>query len=250
MKNIWAIFKKELSTYFVSPIAYVMFLVFLLLAGYFFYSLTAAFNLQSTHYTQYNMARGSINDMVMAPLFYNISIILLLMIPLFTMRMYSEEKKSGTLEVLLTSPISSFELVIGKFLGSLSLYIIMLFFTLVYSAILFFYSNQDLGPIISSYLGLILMGASYISIGLLCSSLTENQLVAAVISFGVLLFLWVIGWAANFAGPDLGKLLSYISIIEHFNDFAKGIIDSKDVVFYLSFIGVNLFLTNQSIQLK
>lgn len=252
MKNIWAIFKKELKTYFVSPIAYVMFVVFLILAGYFFFNLTAAFNMQSMHYMRYEYGslEVNVNDMVINPLFYNISIILLLMIPLFTMRMYAEEKKTGTLELLMTSPISSLQLIMGKFLGCLVLYMIMLGFTLIYPLILSIYGNPDWGPIISGYVGLLLMGATYISVGCLCSSFTENQIVAAVISFGVLLFLWVVGWASHFVGPGFAEVLSYISIIGHFDDFAKGIMDTKDLVFYLSFIGFNLFLTNQSLELK
>jgi ABC-2 type transport system permease protein len=252
MKNIWILFKKELKSYFVSPIAYVMFVVFLILAGYFFFSLTAAFNLQSMHYMRYEYGMGEINvnEMVIRPLFYNFSIILLLMIPLFTMRMYAEEKKSGTLELLMTAPLSNLQLITGKFLGTLAVYMIMLGFTLIYPLILFMYGNPDWGPIASGYVGLLLMGAAYISVGSLCSSFTENQIVAAVISFGVLLFLWVISWASYFVGPDLGEVLSYISIIEHFDDFAKGIMDTKDIVFYLSFILFSLFLTNESLELK
>jgi ABC-2 type transport system permease protein len=252
MNNIWVLFKKELKAYFVSPVAYVMFIVFLLLAGYFSFSLTAAFNLQSMQYMRYQapMSDMNVNEMVIMPLFYNISIILLLMVPLFTMRMYAEERKSGTLEVLLTSPLSNLQLMLGKFLGALTLYMIMLGFSLIYPLILFMYGNPDLGPIASGYVGLILMGAAYISVGCLCSSFTENQIVAAVISFGVLLLLWVISWASHFVGPGLGEVLSYLSIIEHFDDFAKGIIDTKDIVFYLSFIVFNLFLTNESLEMK
>jgi ABC-2 type transport system permease protein len=252
MRNIWAIFKKELRSYFVSPIAYVLFTVFFALAGYFFFSLVAVFNLQSMQYMGYGhmMPNISVNEMVIIPLFYNMSIILLLMIPLFTMRLYAEEKKSGTLEVLMTSPLSRLQLIVGKFGGCLALYMIMLFYTLLYTLILFMYGNPDLGPIISGYVGLVLMGAAYISVGSLCSAFTENQIVAAAISFGVLLFLWVIGWASHFAGPKLAEVLSYISIIEHFEDFAKGIMDTKDIVFYLSFIVFNLFLTKQRLELK
>ncbi len=252
MKNIWILFKKELKAYFVSPVAYVMLVVFLLLAGYFFFSLTAAFNLQSMQFMRYQipMSDMNVNEMVMVPLFYNIGIILLLMVPLFTMRMYAEERKSGTLEVLMTSPLSNLQLLLGKFLGALTLYLIMLGFTLIYPLILFMYGSPDWGPIASGYVGLVLMGAAFISVGSLCSSFTENQIVAAVISFGVLLLLWVVSWAANFVGPKLGEALSSISIIGHFDDFAKGIIDTKDIVFYLSFIVFNLFLTNESLEMK
>ena len=252
MNNIWTLFKKELKAYFVSPVAYVMFIVFLILAGYFFFSLTAAFNLQSMHYMRYESSMGEINvnEMVIRPLFYNVSIIILLMIPLFTMRLYAEDKKSVTLEVLMTSPLSNLQIITGKFLGTLALYMIMLGFTLIYPLILFMYGNPDWGPIATGYVGLILMGAAYISIGGLCSSFTENQIVAAVISFGVLLFLWVISWASHFVGPGVGEVLSYLSLIEHFDDFSKGIIDTKDIVFYLSFILFSLFMTNESLELK
>jgi ABC-2 type transport system permease protein len=140
--------------------------------------------------------------------------------------------------------VSKLQLILGKFGGCLALYVIMLCCTLIYLLILFIYGNPDWGPIASAYMGLLLLGAAYISVGSLCSALTENQIVAAAISFGVLLFLWVIGWAS-----DLSGVLSYISIIEHFDVFVKGILDTKDIIFYLTFIGFNLFLTKQCLEL-
>ena len=253
MRNIWVLIKKELKAYFVSPIAYVVLVVFLILAGYFFFGLTAAFNIQSMHYSRYQGGAGTelnVNEMVIRPLFYNMSIILLLMIPMFTMRMYAEEKKEGTLEVLLTSPLTRTQLILGKFFSGLAVYLLMMGLTGILPGILFIFGTPDLGPVLAGYLGILLMGAAYISVGCMASSLTENQIVAAVITFGILLLLWVIGWAKHFLGPEIGNVLAYLSIIEHFNDFAKGIIDSKHVVYYLSFIFFNLFLTKQSIELK
>lgn len=253
MRNIWALVRKEFKAYFTSPIAYVVLAVFLVLSGYFFFGLTAAFNIQSMHYSRYQGAQGAelnVNEMVIRPLFYNMSIILLLMIPMFTMRMYAEEKKGGTLELLLTSPLTHTQLILGKFLSGLAVYLLMMGLTGILPGILFIFGTPDPGPILAGYVGILLMGAAYISVGCMASSLTENQIIAAVITFGILLFLWVIGWAKHFLGPDLGNVLAYLSIIEHFNDFAKGIIDSKHVIYYLSFIFFNLFLTRESIDLK
>jgi ABC-2 type transport system permease protein len=253
MRNIWALVRKEFKAYFTSPIAYVVLAVFLVLSGYFFFGLTAAFNIQSMHYSRYQGAQGAelnVNEMVIRPLFYNMSIILLLMIPMFTMRMYAEEKKGGTLELLLTSPLTHTQLILGKFFSGLAVYLLMMGLTGILPGILFIFGTPDPGPILAGYVGILLMGAAYISVGCMASSLTENQIIAAVITFGILLFLWVIGWAKHFLGPEIGNILAYLSIIEHFNDFAKGIIDSKHVIYYLSFIFFNLFLTRESIDLK
>ncbi len=253
MRNIWALIKKEFKAYFTSPIAYVVLTVFLILSGYFLFGLTAAFNIQSMHYSRYQGGPGTelnLNEMVIRPLFYNMSIILLLMIPMFTMRMFAEEKKEGTLELLLTSPLTHTQLILGKFFAGLAVYLLMMGLTGFLPGILFAFGTPDPGPILAGYMGILLMGAAYISVGCMASSLTENQIISAVITFGVLLFLWVIGWAKHFLGPEIGSLLAYLSIIEHFNDFAKGIIDSKHVVYFLTFIFFNLFLTRQSIDLK
>jgi len=188
MRNLWAILKKELHAYFVSPIAYVVFAVFLGLSGYFFFAYTAAFNMQSMHYMRYSYALGevSINEMIFRPLFYNIGIILLLMMPLFTMRMYAEEKKSGTMELLLTSPLTNTQIIMGKYLGAMAVFGLMILFTIIYPIILFTYGNPELGPVLSGYLGLFLLGGAFISFGCWASSFTENQIVAAVVTFGVL----------------------------------------------------------------
>lgn len=254
MRNIWALIKKEIKAYFVSPIAYVLLTVFLVLTGYFFFSMTAAFNIQSMHYSRYQGAAAGagldVGEMIIRPFLFNMSIILLLVIPMMTMRMYAEEKKEGTLELLLTAPITSVELVMGKFLSGMAIYLLMLGLSAFFPAILFIFGNPDPWPIVVGYLGVFLMGASFVSVGCMASVLTENQIVAAVITFGVLLFLWVIGWVKYFLGPEIGAIFAYFSIMEHFEDFAKGIIDSKHVVYYLSFIFFNLFITKQSIDLK
>src|SRR6266513_2511802 len=199
--RIWPIFKKEMRLYFTSPIAYVVAAIFALIAGYFFSSIFAYFTLASMQ-SMMNpaMARElNVTDSVMRPLFSNISVILLLLMPLVTMRLIAEERRSGTIELLLTYPVRA------------------------------------------GYLGLFLMGATFIAVGLFASSLTENQIVASITTFGVLLLLWTIGWSAEYVGGAWGKLLQHLSILEHNDNFAKGVLDTKDVVYYANFIVLALF---------
>lgn len=248
MRNILAIAGKELRGYFASPIGYVLVGFWALLYGYFFYSLVAYFERQSMQ-----MAMGgpggsmNVNQMLITPLLVNATVIMLLIFPLITMRTYAEEKRSGTIELLLTSPLTDVQIILGKFLGALGLYAAMLAVTLLHTALLFYYGSPEWKPIASGYLGLLLMGASFLSLGLFISSLTKNQIVAGMITFSVFLMLWIINWIATFTGPTMQAVLNYLSITSHFDDFAKGIIDTKHVVYYLSFIAFGLFLTMKSV---
>ncbi|HEY2433805.1 MAG TPA: ABC transporter permease subunit [Vicinamibacterales bacterium] len=246
MRNVLAIAQKELRSYFSSPMAYVIIGFFLLPFGVFFYLYLQAFVQQSLQMAQ---AGGSINinQQVIRYVLQNASVIILFIMPMITMRTYSEEKRSGTIELLLTSPISDVEIILGKFFGALGLYGAMLAVTLCYMAILFVYGSPEWRPLVAGYLGLLLMGGTFLSIGLLISSTTSNQIVAGVVTFVVFLLLWIIGWFADSAGPTLGPITSYLSITEHFDDFSKGIIDTKHVIYYLSFITFGLFLTAKSV---
>src|SRR5438477_10040083 len=153
------------------------------------------------------------------------------MMPMVTMRTYSEEKRSGTIELLLTSPLTDFQIIMGKFLGALALYAIMLLITMVHIGILFIYGKPEWKPIVSAYLGLLLMGGCFISAGLFISSLTKNQIVAFMATFAAFLFLWVINWIGSFSGPTIDKLTTYLSIVDHFDDFGKGVIDTTHIVY-------------------
>lgn len=250
MKNIWAIFKKEIKTYFISPIAYVVITVFLVLIGFFFYSLIWWFNSQSLQMAQnqYYYQQLNINQMVYSPLFQNMSIILLLMIPLLTMRLFSEEKKINTDELLYTCPISINQIILGKYFASLFVLLAMLLLTGILSIFTFAYGNPELVPILNGYLGLFLMGAAFIAVGIFFSSLTENQIVAAVLTFGTLLLFWILNWASYSAGGIWKSVLNYLSFIQHFDDMTRGILDTTDLVYYLSFIFLGLFLTHSVIQ--
>jgi len=246
MRNILAIADKELRSYFSSPIAYIIIGFFLLPFGVFFYLYLTAFVRQSLSQAQFGGAMN-INQQVIRYVLQNASVIILFIMPMITMRTYSEEKRSGTIELLLTSPVTDVEIILGKFFGALGLYIAMLSVTLPYMGILFYYGNPEWRPLVAAYLGLVLMGGAFVSIGLLISSTTKNQIVAGIVSFVVFLLLWIIGWFADSAGPTIGPITSWLSITEHFDDFSKGIIDTKHVLYYLTLITFGLFLTAKSV---
>src|SRR5258708_7064238 len=187
-----AIADKELRSYFSSPIAYIIIGFFLLPFGVFFYLYLTMFVRQSMQMTQFGGAMN-LNQQVIRYVLQNASVIILFIMPMITMRTYSEEKRSGTIELLLTSPVTDAEIILGKYLGALGLYAAMLAVTLLYVAILFVYGNPEWRPIVAAYLGLLLMGGAFVSIGLLISSTTNNQIVAGVVTFVVLLLLWVLG---------------------------------------------------------
>jgi ABC-2 type transport system permease protein len=248
MRNIVAIAQKELRSYFASPIAYIVIGVFALLYGYFFVAILQYFVSQSMRMGQFGGAQSlNVNQMLIRPLVQNVTILVLFVMPMVTMRTYSEEKRSGTIELLLTAPLTDLQIILGKFFGALALYGIMLAVTLIHILILFRFGNPEWKPIATAYLGLLLLGGCFISVGLFISSLTKNQIVAGMVTFAVFLFLWVISWVGSFAGPTFSQLAQYLSIIEQFDDFAKGVLDTKHLVYYLSFIAFGLFLTAKAV---
>jgi len=227
MRNIAAIIGKELRSYFVSPVGYVVMAGFIVPAGWFFFNLLAQFNRMLSMYQAFRrpdiLQQFNLNDMVMTPFLYNLTIVLMFIIPLITMRLFAEERKLGTEELLLTLPLRTTEVVIGKFAASFIFYLIIL--------------------------GLFLLGTSFIAVGIFASSLTENQIVAYVVSFVVILMFFIIGWPAQTVGAsNLGAVLSYLSLVEHFTDFSKGLIDTKHIAYYLTFILFCLFLTKRSFE--
>jgi len=248
MNNILAIAHKELKSYFSTPIGYIVIGIFALLFGYFFYAMLIIFNQQSS---QLGGLEGGgnvdINQQLIRPLFLNASVILLFVLPLITMRTYSEEKRSGTIELLLTSPVTDVEIILGKFLGAMALYGAMLAITVLHMALIFAWGNPELKVVATGYLGLLLMGGCFISVGLLISSLTKNQIVSGMVTFAVFLLLWVINWIASFTGPTTQSVLNYLSITDHFDDFTKGILDTKHLVYYFSVMSFGLFLTARSV---
>lgn len=251
MGNIFTIAQKELRSYFASPIAYVVVGLFAVLFGYFYVASLTILVRFSSQAGMYGGMGGpqaiNINEFMVRPLLSNAAIILLFFLPFLTARAYAEEKRSGTIELLLTSPLSNLQIILGKFFGVLTLFLLMLSVTAIHMGMLFWYGEPELGPLLSGYLGLILMGSSFISVGLLVSSATRNQIVAGVVTFSILLLFWVLSWMADSAGPTTQSILSYLSILEHFDDFSKGVIDTAHVTYYLSFITFGLFLTAKSV---
>ena len=247
VRNILAIAGKEMRSYFASPIAYIIIGLFALLFGWFFYVYLHVFVEQSQRMSMMGGGNVNVNEQMIRGVLQNAAVIILFVMPMITMRTYSEEKRSGTIELLLTSPLTDFEIIVGKFLGAMGLFCAMLVVTMIDVAILFRLGNPEWRPIAAGYLGLLLMGGCFISVGLLISSLTKNQIVAGFMTFAVFLMLWVINWLADSSGPTGQEILSFLSITDHFDDFTKGIIDTKHLAYYLSFITFGLFLTAKSV---
>ncbi len=239
MKSVFTVFRKEFKSYFFSPIAYIVLFVFLLVSGIFFFLYLQSFIEAQTDPRLTFAGEGiSLNEFVIRPFFGTISVLFLLLIPLITMRLIADERKSFTAELLFTSPVKITNIIIGKFLSSLLLFSVMIILSAVYILVVVKYGNPDPGPILSGYLGLFLMGGSFLAVGIFASSLTDNQMIAAVISFGMLLVFWIMG-ASSSAGDSV---IGYLSIINHFENFGKGIIELTDVVYYLSFAFLGLYL--------
>jgi ABC-2 type transport system permease protein len=247
MKNISAIVGKEMRLYFISPIVYVLAAVFLLITDFLFYS---RISLYSVMRLQQDLSQLNIHQVVFRPSFMNMGIILLLMVPLLTMRLISEEKKGRTLELLLTSPLSITEIVLAKFLAAFSVYLILLAMTLHLPLILATITTVPIKPLISSYLGLAMMGGVFVSFGLFASTLSENQIVAAVISFGLLIGLWLIGSGGGTGGTTspTDAVLSFLSLVRHLDNMVKGLIDTRDISYFISLTFMGLFLSHRVIE--
>ncbi|MBI2886870.1 MAG: ABC transporter permease subunit [Chloroflexi bacterium] len=235
MRNVLAIAGKELNSYFTSPMAYVITAVFLAMSGLFF--------AQDLNISQIARLQGFLGAS---------SFLLLLLSPILTMRLLAEEQKLGTLELLLTAPVRDHEVVLGKYLAALGILLGMLALTLYYPLLLILFAQPDYGPMLSGYFGLLLLGAAFLSVGLFASSLSSNQIVAAVLGIGILILLWVMGTAGNLAPnlPLVKTVLEYLAISSHFSDMLRGVIDTKDVVYYLSVIAVALFFSTRSLETR
>jgi len=251
MRNVLAVAGKELRAYFHSPIAYLVMALFAVLCGFFFYNYTAAFVVQTFRM----MATGqmapnvSINEYIIRPLFEGVlTVVLLLLIPLVTMRLFAEEKRSGTIELLLTSPLTDLQIILGKFLGALALYGVLMLLSFLYIGLLFLYGNPNAKPLLADVLGLFLFGGALLSLGMWISTLTKNQIIAGVVAFALFLLLYVFDWVNSYSSSNAGRVMSYMALTTHFDNFAKGVIDLSDVVYYLSVIVVGIFLTARSVE--
>lgn len=252
MRNVFTIAGRELRSIFASPIAYVVLTGFLLLGGWFFFNLLARFNLLVTMYSSFQggdaLQRLNLNEFVLAPLLHNLSVVLVILVPMITMRSFAEEKRAGTYELLLTSPVSVWEIVLGKFLGTAAFVSVMVGLAKIYGVILAAYGNPELWIVASGYAGLWLLALVFVAIGLFASSLTDNQIIAAVTALVAMLMLFVVGWAADTAGETAGGLLRYLSIVDHTGDLIRGVVDTKTLVYFASMIAGWLFLTQRSVE--
>lgn len=254
MKGIIAIYRREIGSYFVSPIAYIVVGLFLLVCGWFFYRILTFFIQQSVTAQMRAMQFGAppamdVPGFVLENFFGIVSTIVLFMLPMLTMGIYSEERKRGTMELLMTSPLTEFQIVFGKFLAALTLFLVMLAPTLVYQIIMSIYAEPGMpwSVLWSGYLGLVLLGSVLVAIGGFISSLTESQIIAAVATFAVFLLLWVLKSLAGDSTSTWGDIVQYLSILGHFEDFSKGVIDTANVIFYVSLAGLGVFLTQRSL---
>jgi ABC-2 type transport system permease protein len=247
--NTLTIFRKELNSYFRSPIAYGVMAFFALISGYFFYVAVVYFvqmGIQSSMMGQNQPM--NVNESVIRPLFSNISVIGLFVIPMITMRLFAEEKRTGTIELLITSPITDWEIILGKWLAALGLYAVILAVSLLSMITLFMYGQPDWRPVLVGYLGLLLQGGCLLAIGTFISTCTRNQIVAGVAGFSVCLLLWVLDWVSSFQDSATAKVVAYMSVLQHFDSFSKGVLDLKDIIYYLSAIFIGLFLTGRSLE--
>ena len=249
MRNTWIIFRKELRSYFVSPVAYVLLIMFALIFGWFFWNMLGAF----VFYSMASQMRGemmpmNINEQIIRQLLGNMNVVGLFFIPVITMRLFAEEKRNGTIELLATSPIRDVEVIFGKWLAAVALYAAMLLLTGLNIAFVFKYGNPDWKPLAVGYLGLLLQAAALLAIGTFISSLTKNQIIAGAATFGVCLLVFVLGWASGYETSTWAEVLSYMSVTTHMESFAKGVLDSKDAIYYVTVIFLGLFLTARSLE--
>lgn len=248
MRNIFTLCGREIRAYFTSPIAYILMALFGLIFGFFFYSTTAYFVLAGMRAQMGEQSQPmSVNEYVISPLLGNAAIVGLFLIPLISMRLFAEEKRSGTIELLMTSPLRDWEIILGKFSGALLMYLCVIAISAINVGLLFIWSHPDVRPILTGYLGLILQGATILALGTFISSTTKNQIIAGAVTFACCLLLWVLNWISSYNTEVWAQAIAYCSILTHFESFSRGIIDTKDIIFYVSAIFLGLFLTARSL---
>lgn len=253
MKSIFAIAEREFKTYFTSPVAYVVLTIFIFLTGVAFYFFIGMMAESAGSRAMQSAQTGRPPDPFDMPgwivqnMFSFISFVLLIVLPMITMALFSEEKKRGTMELLLTAPVTDLQVVFGKYLAASAFYLVLLATTLVQIAILAYFSDPATGPVLSGYLGIVLYGLAIIALGMFISTLTESQIVAVILTFGVLMLLWLVDALARSTSGGIRSVLSYLSILEHLNDFHMGVISTSNIIFYLSLMLVGIFLTYRSL---
>jgi ABC-2 type transport system permease protein len=249
VRNIWTICRRELYSYFVSPIAWVLLGIFSVLSGFFTFFISAFFVKSGMESQMTGQSFPmNLNEQVISPVFSNMAVVGLFLIPLISMRLFAEEKRQGTIELLVTSPVHDLEIVFGKWLAAVLMYGALLAILLFDFLFLFIYGQPDWRPVLTGFLGLFLQGGCLLAFGTFISTTTKNQIVAGAVGFAFALLLFVLNWTTSFGNSDTAQVLSYLSINSHFDSFSRGVIDSKDFMFYLSMIFFGLFLTSRSLE--
>jgi ABC-2 type transport system permease protein len=249
VRNTWTICRRELYAYFVSPIAWVLLTIFAFLSGAFTYIVSASFVRASLESQMSGQSFPmNVNEQVIAPLFSNMAVVGLFLIPLISMRLFAEEKRQGTIELLVTSPVHELEIILGKWLSAVIMYAALLFVLLADYSFLFAYGNPDWKPVATGFLGILLQGACLLAFGTFISTLTRNQIVAGAAGFALALILWILNWTTSFGNSATVQVLNYLSIVSHMDSFSRGVIDTKDLVYYVSMIFLGLFLTARSLE--
>jgi ABC-2 type transport system permease protein len=250
MTGILAVARRELGQYFATPVGWLCICGFLLVTGFFYAFMMSEYSVQATQMAMspYGGEQMNVNEALIPYIFDNWKVILLFICPALAMRLFSEDVRQRSFELLLASPLSSAEIVIGKYLGILSFLAVMFASTLHYVGILFWLTSPDPGVILAGYLSMFLLSAGFAAGGMLASALTENQVVAFVLSFGFLLVLWVLTWTESLGSGDVWKAVSYASILSHSQQLGKGLLHLKDAIYFTSFIGFFLFATQQQVE--
>jgi ABC-2 type transport system permease protein len=249
VRNVLLICQKELKSYFASPIAYLLMAFFALIFGFGFFTATrdfVRFSFQAQMMGQQQPM--NVNEQIIRPLLGFASTIALFLIPMITMRLIAEEKRTGTIELLMTSPVKDIEIILGKWLGAMLLYLCVLAMSMINLAMLFAWGKPDIKPVLIAYLGLILQGGCLLAIGTFISTTTRNQIIAGGVTFFVCLLLWLLSWFTAFDSGGFSQVINYLSIVTHFENFSKGVLDSKDVIFYCSMIFFALFITSRAME--
>ena len=248
MRVILTIASRELRGYFATPVGWLCMTGFAVVTGFFFALMTTDFAAQAAtdQFNPYMASQLNLTDWLIQPFFANTAVILLMLCPALSMRLFAEDRRSGALELLLASPISSSQIVTGKYLGSLGFVLAMLGTTLPMTGILYWLGSPDTGVILSAYLATLLLAASFMAVGMLTSAFTTSQVVALVLSFGALLSLWVLSWTSGLG--DLGEAVAAVSMLTHLQQLSKGLLHLKDLVYFVSFIAVFVFATIQRVE--
>ncbi len=249
MRNIWIIWHKEMRSYFVSPVAYLLLIMFALIFGFVFWNNLGIFIYMGME----SQVRGemfpmNLNEQVIRPILGTIGVVGLFFIPIITMRLFAEEKRNGTIELLVTSPIRDLELILGKWLASLTLYGVMLLVGALNFIFLFKYGHPDWKPLAIAYLGLLLEVGAMLAIGMFISTFTKNQIIAGAVTFGVCLLMWILDWVGGYETATWAKVLSYVSITSHKESFVKGLLDSKDAIYFVTLTFLGIFFTARSLE--